>query len=175
MDARKGLRLSLAVVAATLTGCTLETGVGFNTVLGYEGLGRRIETYYGRRAWERNATCTLPRMRILRADVLDETDDEIVALVRYSWSDSSRDNADDGLRAVPGGSGFGRCRGIDERRFTLEKVDGGVVVVAMSGPQRPRPIGGHDVTVGAPPDAADGAPSAAQWSGVEPVSKKSTT
>jgi hypothetical protein len=126
-----------------LTGCaSVSPGVGFNTVLGYENLGTSIRTYYRQRAWERNATCPLPRMdAILSATVIEETEDRIVARVRYSWRDDARLNDDGfgaGVRFGIGGSG--NCRGIDERRFTLEKVNGGVRIVDMSGPQRPNPF-----------------------------------
>ncbi|MFP4125290.1 MAG: hypothetical protein ACLFU0_01400 [Alphaproteobacteria bacterium] len=109
-------------------------GVGFGNVLGYEGLGNDLRHFYDDRAWERNATCPGARMdAILRARILEETDETIVASIRYSWLDESRLD-DDGFGS---GVGAGGCRGIDERRFTLEKSDGDVRVVAMSGPQRP--------------------------------------
>ncbi len=137
---RRRLALAITVVAALVAGCAAQTGVGVNTVLGYEGLGRQLEVFYAQRAWERNASCPNPRIdAILRAEVIDETEDELVARVRYSWRDSSRL---DGNRAgVRLGVGAGnRCRGIGERRFTLERAGEGVRVVAMSGSQRPEPI-----------------------------------
>lgn len=130
---------AMSIIVSGLLGCTyVSPGVGVGDVLGYDGLGRDIESFYDRRAWERNANCPGAEMdRILSARVLEETDAEIVALVRYSWLDENR--LDDDGRRIPGG-GSGACRGIDERRFTLEKIDGDVRVVAMSGPQRPNPI-----------------------------------
>lgn len=138
-------RLAAFLVSASLlAGCgSVSPGVGFNTVLGYENLGSAMRAYYRQRAWERNATCPLPRMdAILSATVIDETDDEIVTRVRYSWRDDARldDGFGAGVRIGIGGSGG--FRGIDDRRFTLEKVDGGVRIVDMSGPQRPHPIPG---------------------------------
>jgi hypothetical protein len=138
---RRGLCLSALAGLLGLAACTyVSPGVGFNTVLGYRNLGRDIERFYRQRAWERNATCPMPRIdAILAATVVEETEDEIVALVRYSWRDETRlDN--DNRGGIRGRGGGGRCRGIDERRFTLEKLDGDVRVVAMSGPQRPNPI-----------------------------------
>jgi hypothetical protein len=70
---------------------------------------------------------------------MEETDERIVALVRYSWLDENR--LEDHGAGVRVGFGAGNCRGIDERRFDLEKFDGDVRVAAMSGPQRPNPIG----------------------------------
>jgi len=130
---------AMSIVVSALLGCTyVSPGVGVGDVLGYDGLGRDIRSFYDRRAWERNANCPGAEMdRILSARVIAETDDEIVALIRYSWLDERRLD-DDGRRIRGGGSGS--CRGIDDRRFTLEKLDGDVRVVAMSGPQRPNPI-----------------------------------
>lgn len=138
MHRRAALAITLA--AALVAGCAAQTGVGFNTVLGYEGLGRQIEVFYAQRAWERNATCPNPRIdTILRAEVIEETEDEIVARVRYSWRDSSRlEGSRTGVRLGVGAGN--RCRGIDQRRFTLERAGEGVRVVAMSGAQRPEPI-----------------------------------
>jgi hypothetical protein len=138
--ARRAGGLCLALLLA-VTGCTyVSPGVGFGNVLGYEGLGRDIRRFYDRRAWERNATCPGAEMdAILSARVVEETDERIVALVRYSWRDENRLD-DRGPRAVSIRGGGGRCRGIDERRFTLERLDGDVRVVAMSGPQRPEPL-----------------------------------
>jgi len=139
--ARRGLCLSVLAGLSGLAACSyVSPGVGFNTVLGYDSLGREIERFYRQRAWERNATCPMPRIdAILSATVIEETEDEIVALVRYSWRDETRlDN--DNRGGIRGRGGGGRCRGIDERRFTLEKLDGDVRVVRMSGPQRREPI-----------------------------------
>jgi hypothetical protein len=143
-DGRRPLSAGRAAVAAllaaaTLGGCAeLSPGVGVNSVVGYEGLGREIRRFYDRRAQERFANCPGAEMeRILSARVVDETEDEIVARVRYAWRDENRLGNGDG-RLVPGGGGS--CRGIDERRFTLEKFDGDVAVVAMSGPRRARPL-----------------------------------
>jgi hypothetical protein len=142
---RHGRLVALALVGVlTVAGCaSVSPGVGYNSVLGYENLASRLRTFYRQRAWERNATCPLPRMdAILSATVIDETEDRIVARVRYSWRDDARlddDGFGAGVRFGIGGSGS--CRGIDERRFTLEKVNGGVRIVDMSGPQRPNPIG----------------------------------
>ena len=141
---RRHLRWIAAMLALAIAGCSyVSPGVGVGSVLGYEGLGRQIETFYRQRAWERNATCTLPEIdAILRAEIVEEREDELTILVRYSWRDNARDFDDRGTRAIPGRIGGGTlCRGIDQRRFTLERVDGGVRVVGMSGPQRPNPIG----------------------------------
>ncbi len=133
-------RTVLAGVAALATaGCLGGPGVGVGSILGYEGLQRDLARHYASWAWEKNASCNTPRMtRILRADIIDETQEEIVALIRYSWLDESRIESSRGRTGFP--SGRASCRGIDERRFTLRKVDDGVRVVDMSGPKRPRPI-----------------------------------
>ncbi len=136
-------RLGVPVLATLLglAACSqVSPGVGFNTVLGYENLGRDIRHFYRQRAWERNAACPMPRIdAILSATVIDETEEEIVASVRYSWLDEARLDGDNGAARVGVGGG-GSCRGIDERRLTLEKRAGDVHIVAMSGPQRPEPI-----------------------------------
>ena len=134
-----GAAIVALIAVATLGACAeISPGVGVNSVLGYEGLGRDIRRFYDRRARERFANCPGAEMeRILSARVVDETEDEIVARVRYAWRDEIRLGNGDG-RLVPGGGGS--CRGIDERRFTLEKFDGDVAVVTMSGAQRARPL-----------------------------------
>jgi hypothetical protein len=136
---RKARGVALALVATPLllsAGCLPDRGVGFGTVLGYEGLQHDIRRYYAARAWERNAVCNTPEIdAILSARVIEETDDRIVAVIRYSWADESKIDDGDGLVTF---GGAGSCAGIDDRRFTLAKQsDGTVSVVAMSGAQRP--------------------------------------
>jgi len=120
-------------------------GVGVRSVLGHHGLDREISRFYERRAWEANATCPLPDMEaIVRAEVIEENDDQLVALIRYVWRDDARDDDDSRLRTgghVGIGGGHG-CRGVGERRFTFDKVGDDLHVVAMSGSQRPTPLGG---------------------------------
>ena len=132
---------SVLVALLFLAACTLPPPSS-TASLGYPGLERQIVRFYDARAWERNATCTVPEMRrITQVEVVDETEEQVLVRVRYFWRDPTRDGDGAGLVAAPH-VGRNRCEGFDERRFTLERVDDGVRVVAMSGPQRPRPIGG---------------------------------
>ncbi len=135
---RDGLRVGAIVGSLIVAACVGGEGVGVDEVLGYEGLGRQVELFYAQRAWERSATCTMPTIdRIIAAEVVEETEDTLVVRVGYSWSDDSRDG--DSNLLIGRGS---RCRSLDERRFTLRKLEGGGVrVIDMSGPQRRQPLG----------------------------------
>ena len=107
------------------------------SVAGYAGLQNKIMWYYDSNALEQNATCTQPRMRsITRAQVIDETPQNVVMTIRYYWLDEGQiDTERDGLPlAAPF---LQRCNGFAERTFTFVKLtDGNLDVRSMSGPQR---------------------------------------
>ena len=124
--------IALALAPLAVGGCS---GLpAFDEALGYPGLALDIRNFYERHAWERQATCPTPEMRgILRATILEEREDEMVALVRYTWHDPSRNDDGNDLFAF-GGVG---CQGIGERRFTFALGGDRPRVVAMTGEQRP--------------------------------------
>jgi hypothetical protein len=70
-------------------------------------------------------------------DVIEDTPELLVLDVRYKYQDRLRDDEDSHVR-LPGGVAASRkvCRGFESRQFTLEKVDGDVQVVDMTGPVR---------------------------------------
>lgn len=135
---RPSLRL-LAVAALTfiLGACTYTVPTD-NDLLGYEGLGLQLRRFYENRAWEKNATCTLPQMiAIMDAQVISEDDEELVANVRYLYRSLGQDG-----RERRRGFGVGNCQDFANRRFTIQKIsDTEARVLAMSGGQRGYAIG----------------------------------
>jgi hypothetical protein len=101
--------------------------------LGQPGLEAAIKRHYAAHAWERNAACTLPRMQtITTVTKVGETESELVVDLRYHHRPGFGDSFDrSGDRTY--------CSGWATRRFTLGKRNGGLVVLAMSGEQRPAP------------------------------------
>ncbi len=122
---------ALLLAIATLTACAAESGLS-RSVLGYEGLGRQIVSYYRGRALERNGLCVMPEMDvILTAEVVAEDSEELVIDIGYSWRD---EGALDNERFAPGL--ITQCIGTSTREFLVRKYpDGHVVVVGMGGPQ----------------------------------------
>ena len=97
-----------------------------------------MKSFYEARAFEKNATCTRPRMTPVGTTVVEETAERVVMNVRYHFRDENIDfDDDDDFPPFGGGGVLGRCDDWAERTFTLVKrTDGGVDVVAMTGPQR---------------------------------------
>jgi len=125
--------LSLLPLGAALAACGYEGP----PLAGYEGLQFKVVSFYEARAFEKNATCTRPRMTPVRATVIEETPERVVMNVRYHFRDKGRDDGDFFPFGRRGGGVLGRCNDWSERTFTLAKnTQGGVDVVAMSGPQR---------------------------------------
>jgi hypothetical protein len=123
---------SLLPLAAALAAC----GYKGPPLAGYEGLQFKVVSFYEARAFEKGATCTRPRMTPVRATVVEETPEHVVMNVRYHFRDEHRGDGLFPLGRRRGGV-LGRCSDWSERTFTLAKnAQGGVDVVAMSGPQR---------------------------------------
>jgi hypothetical protein len=127
-------RLGLLLFTTVLAGC----GYQGPPLAGYEGLQFKVKSFYEARAFEKSATCTRPRMTPVGATVVEETPEHVVMNVRYHFRDENIDfDDDDDFPPFGGGGVLGRCDDWAERTFTLVKrTDGGVDVVAMSGPQR---------------------------------------
>jgi hypothetical protein len=124
--------LSLLLLAAALAACGYEGP----SLAGYKGLQFKVVSFYEARAFEKNATCTRPRMTPVRAAVVEETPERVVMNVRYHFRDEGQENDDDEFWRSGGGV-LGRCNDWGERTFTLAKrADGGLDVIAMTGPQR---------------------------------------
>jgi hypothetical protein len=97
-----------------------------------------ISSYYEDHASEDYARCNRPYFdAITRVDVIEDTPELLVLDVRYKYQDRLWDDEDSHVR-LPGGVAASRkvCRGFESRQFTLEKVDGDVQVVDMTGPVR---------------------------------------
>ena len=127
-------RLSLLLLATALAGC----GYQGPPLAGYEGLQFKVISFYEARAFEKDATCTRPRMTPVRATVVEETPERVIMNVRYHFRDEGQiDFDDDDFPPFGGGGVLGRCDDWAERTFTLVKnTGGGLDVVAMTGPQR---------------------------------------
>ena len=127
-------RLGLLLFATALPGC----GYQGPPLAGYEGLQFKVKSFYEARAFEKNATCTRPRMTPVGTTVVEETPERVVMNVRYHFRDENIDfGDDDAFPPFGGGGSLNRCDDWAERTFTLVKrTDGGVDVVAMTGPQR---------------------------------------
>jgi hypothetical protein len=126
-------RLSL-LLATVLAGCGYEGP----PLAGYKGLQFKVKSFYEARAFEKDATCTRPRMTPVGAAIVEETSEHVVMNVRYHFRDENIDfGDDDAFPPFGGGGSLNRCDDWAERTFTLVKrTDGGVDVVAMTGPQR---------------------------------------
>jgi hypothetical protein len=138
----------LVIGALALGGCA-ELAQG-PSVAGYPGLQYQIESYYGARALEENATCTQPRMRISAYKLVEETPERLVLEVRYHYFDEGQRDVD---RSIVGGPRFGvpgvsgNCDAFATRTFVIAKLVGGdserptAMVASMTGPQRELPPG----------------------------------
>jgi hypothetical protein len=125
-------RSSLLLLATVLVGCGYEGP----PLAGYKGLQVKVKSFYEARAFEKDATCTQSRMTPVGAIIVEETSEHVVMNVRYHFRDENIDS-DDAFPPFGGGGSLNRCDDWTERAFTLVKrTDGGIDVVAMSGPQR---------------------------------------
>lgn len=99
---------------------------------GYDGLQLQVQRFYAARATERGASCPNPKITtITRAEIVEETPERVVMLIRYHW-------VDDGQSVGTGSGNRSSCQGFGGRRFTFVRTgDGGLEVESMSG-RRPR-------------------------------------
>jgi hypothetical protein len=121
---------SIGACAALLALSILLGCVSGNRVLAsYPGAEAQIRAFYDANALERNATCTTPFIsNIVKADPVIDNERQLVLDVDYLYDARVR-IADYGLAA---------CRNFESRRFTFDKVDGGLRLTGMTGEQRRR-------------------------------------
>ncbi|MGF1561502.1 MAG: hypothetical protein ACFB3T_04890 [Geminicoccaceae bacterium] len=80
---------------------------------------------------EENGRCSdLIIESVTRFDVVEETDERLVANVRYFYRDYSRDERN---RAMPFGQ---NCKGFNARTMEFAKVEGGYQIVSATGEQK---------------------------------------
>jgi hypothetical protein len=108
-----------------LLGCV----AGDRELASYSGAESQIRAFYDANALERNATCTTPFISsIVKVDTIIDNDRQLVLDIEYLYDARVR-IADFGLAA---------CRNFESRRFTFDKVDGGLRLTGMTGEQRAR-------------------------------------
>ena len=94
----------------------------------YPDAPEQIRRSYQEHAWERGATCVLPRMDFIsNIQVVEDTPDRLVVAVHYWWIDDTRQGGDFGSNL---------CTGRDTRTFTFDRT-AGLRIIGMSGEQRP--------------------------------------
>jgi hypothetical protein len=94
-----------------------------------------MRVYYRRNAWEWEGRCGMPYLDgVLESEVVDETPERLDLLVTYYWRDQVGDDTGDGM--FPFG-GTDRCKGIEHRTFSFEKLDDDTLkTVGMDGLQK---------------------------------------
>ena len=108
-----------------------------------------ISTYYEDHASEDYGRCNRPFFdAITRVGVVEETADHLVLDVRYKYWDRLRDEEDSSVRGPGMESSRKVCWGFESRQFTLEKSNGDLKVVEMTGPVRGQGAKIGNVTIG---------------------------
>jgi hypothetical protein len=111
-----------------LPGCA----AGNRELAAYPGAEAQIRTFYDANALERNATCTTPFIsNIVRVDTVIDNERQLVLDVEYLYD----------ARVRPADFGLAACWNFASRRFTFDKVDGGLRLTGMTGEQRPPAAG----------------------------------
>ena len=112
--------LLLLLLAAVLAGC----GYAGPPLAGYEGLQLKVESFYEARAFEKDATCTRPRMTPVRATVVEETPERVVMNVRDHFRDDGRAHR---RHARPGARGvlLERARLVEALHLELQPLAAG--------------------------------------------------
>ena len=98
---------------------------------GYQGLQRRVISYYDANAVERAAVCPNPAMQSITAsDIVERTPERVVMDIRYYWIDWSQ-------ATDLGSASITTCRDWASRTFTFAPdTSGNLQVVDMSGPKK---------------------------------------
>ncbi len=128
-------RLVLAALVVILAACTFAPELAE-----FPGAAQQIRRLYEARAMERNAGCTIMRMRAITGHtVLADTPERLVLSVRYGYEPFNRM------------SDFGQdaCIGFGERTFVFARTGTGLTLIEMGGEQRGEPTPLRDLL--APP------------------------
>lgn len=129
MRYRSALVPALLLVAACV-------GSGVWELAGEPGLLFQVKQYYERNATEEAGYCTSPILDgVVGSEVVADDEDELVVRVRYAYRDAVRDDEDceDDPAFRPARCLNPRCRGWNERTFTIARTADGLEVVGMSG------------------------------------------
>lgn len=122
--------LALALAPLLLAGCAIAEP----PVPGGWSTYNDMRTYYRRNAmeWDGPGRCRMPYLDgVLKSEVVEETPERLQLDVTYHFRDQIGD--DTGSDFFPS-SGTDRCKGIEHRTFTFEKLDDGELrTVDMTG------------------------------------------
>lgn len=116
----------LGALAVILAACTFAPELAE-----FPGAAQQIRRLYEARAMERNAGCTIMRMRAITGHtVLADTPERLVLSVRYGYEPFNRM------------SDFGQdaCIGFGERTFVFARTGTGLTLIEMGGEQRGEPM-----------------------------------
>jgi hypothetical protein len=112
--------------ALTLAACSAPSPGVPQSLAGVPDLRPVVQRYYEARATEENGRCRAPLLDgVLSASVTQQDAQRLVVQVRYLYRDHTAE-----LR--------GACIGFGNRTFTIERGQGGLMVVDMTGAQHPR-------------------------------------
>ena len=118
-------RVVLGVLAILLAACTFAPELAE-----FPGAAAQVRRLYEARAMERNAGCTIMRMRAITGHtVLADTPERLVLSVRYGYEPFNR------MSEI----GRDACVGFGERTFVFARQGGGLTLVEMGGEQRGEP------------------------------------
>lgn len=127
----------MRIVVAMLAGAGILAGcaIAEPPVPGGWSTYNDMRTFYRRNAWEWDGRCGSPYLDgVLRSEVAGESPERLDLLVTYYWRDQVGD--DTGGNRFPFG-GADRCKGIETRTFSFEKLeDGSLQTVGMDGLQK---------------------------------------
>jgi hypothetical protein len=108
-----------------------------------------ISSYYEDHASEDYGRCNRPYFdAITMVDVAEDTADRLVLDSRYQYRDRLRDDEDGSVRVRGMESSRKVCWGYESRQFILEKTNGDLRVVEMTGPARGKGAKIGNVTIG---------------------------
>jgi hypothetical protein len=118
-------RRVLLLLPALVAACSFEPELS-----AFPGAAQQVRRLYEARAMERNAGCTLMRMRAITGyTVLSDTPERLVLSVRYGFEPFNR------MSEI----GQDACIGFGERTFVFARTGSALTLVEMGGEQRGEP------------------------------------
>lgn len=118
---------AITLAAFALSACALPNGP---SLAGHDGLSTKVTWFYRAHATEEGGRCKAPEIKgITQTKVVEETDEQLILRLRYSYLDSAFRN--DRRTAL-----IGNCEGFATRDFTIAKNQDKLVVASMSGAVR---------------------------------------